>query len=350
MFAALAALQPAAAHAGVGKASGATLLQPMGVRPAALGEAYSAEAGTVDVLGYNPAGLRELARRELALLYHAGFAGDRFISAIFGGPVGGGGAALGLALADAGSVERLVAPGQLITVSAQRDVLAHAGAGFGLPGLPADAGGAVKLLVSELVEERTGSELAFDAGLRTGTPVAGLTAGVAVQHAGDRQLGLGKLDVPLPDPLDRSGRRGLPFQVRAAAAYTAAFDAPSAPIGALRSLGRPAAARRVKRLDLVVMIEATSRIQESLTGFAAGTELLYARCAAVRAGFRTASGGLAAAHRVYTLGGGFRTASVRVDYALELLEFAAVHRFGLTFAAAPRDGRPARPRGSAAVR
>ncbi len=308
--------KPAAAD--VGTAAGGTLLQPLSARPAALGEAYAGEGGSIESLGYNPAGLSTVDQAEFSAMYHAGFAGDTFVSALLGAPFRGFGIAVGAAFYSAGTVERLDPTGGISEVSAQRDLLGQAGVGYRFPRTALSVGASAKALRTELIEEISSTEIAADAGARLEVPAVGLALGAAAQHLGGR-LKLEEDSAALPSLL----RFGLAYQVH--------IDRTGPRFGTMRSVSAPVLKPPLAPHRLLVLVEYLTRIQEAASGFAVGAEYSYAGVVAVRLGFRSLTRGAAARHDVYTGGLGVRLPAFRLDYAVERLpSFTSLHRLSLT--------------------
>lgn len=313
---------PATVSANVGAATGQTLLQPLAARPAALGEAFAGVGGHLDSLGYNPAGLGTLGRTELAAMYHAGFAGDTFVSMLVGAPIRRVGVALGVAYYTAGTVERLdlVGGGEVIRseVSAQRDLLVNVGAGYRLSRIPLSVGFSGKVLRTELIEEVSAVAFAGDLGAQADIPGVGLALGAAVQHVGSRLK------------LNALNEADLPLLLRFGLAYEISLNRAGSRFGTMKSLDRPRREAASPPHHLLTLVEYVTRIEESARGLAAGIEYGYARVVAVRAGFRSLTHGAAARYNVYTVGLGVRLPVIRLDYAVELLPFTSLHRLGLT--------------------
>ena len=74
-------------------------------RPGAMAGAYTAPAGDVDSLSYNPAGLAALGRRELMFTHAEWLAGTRYDYAAYAHPPPAGTIAAGLLRLDAGTLE-----------------------------------------------------------------------------------------------------------------------------------------------------------------------------------------------------------------------------------------------------
>ncbi len=309
-------------NAGVGEAGGQILQQPLAARPAALGEALTAEGGSIDALGANPAALAGLLRPEGAALYHAGFAGDTFVSALGGGNVKGFGVGGAVAYQTTGSVERIDPAGRIAQVSAQTDLWVTAGIARTLPGLPVDAGAAVEILRSTLLEEFAATDVAANLGLRGTIPAIGLALGASVQHWGGH---LRYDDEPLP--IDNNP---IPLTYRFGASWTTRVGTGESTIGTLEGAARPGM-RRAGRTHVVTLFgEAVVRREEHAVGYGAGAEYGWNGWVFLRGGYRRLAQGAARTRNLYALGAGLMRGPVRLDYTAELLEFTVLHRVGLT--------------------
>lgn len=312
------------AVAGIGETGGQILMQPLGARPAALGEALSAEGGTTDALASNPAGLAGLVRPEGSALFHSGFAGDTFVSAVGGGNVRGFGIGGAVAYQTTGSVEQIAPTGQASQVSAQNDLLVVAGIARTLPGLPVSVGAALEVLRSTLLEEFAATDFAANLGLRGDIPAFGLALGAAVQHWGGH---LRYDDEKLP--IDN---HGLPLLYRFGATWTTAVSEGGTTIGGLERADAPRLRRPGDPHAVTLFAEVQVRRAERAVGYAGGVEYGWAGWVFLRGGYRRLAEGAARSRNLYSLGAGIRRGPVRIDYALELLEFTALHRVGLTIA------------------
>ncbi len=314
---------PALGVAAVGEAGGQTLRQPLSARSAALGEACAAEDGRVEAIGYNPAGLGTLDRAEVGAMYHSGFAGDTFVSVLAGTQVGRLGVAGAVSYYSAGSVEWLDPRGQLTEVSAQRDLVAQVGAGFRVPRTTLSVGASGKVIHSELIEDISGTSLAADVGASLELSRAGLVFGVSAQNMGG--------SMRLED-----GTAVLPLLLRLGLAYHILVDARGLRFGTMQSLGQSGIRSAGAPHRVIALAEYQARLQEDAAGFAVGAEYVYAGVLALRAGFRSLTRGAAARHDVLSLGIGVGLKPVRLDYSVEMIEFATLHRVSVTVASQPK--------------
>lgn len=310
--------------AGVGETGGQILAQPLAARPAALGESLTAEGGTTDALGANPAGIAGLVRPEGSALFHAGFAGDTFVSALGGGDVRGFAVGGAVAYQSAGSVERLDPNGRASQVSAQTDLWVTAGLAHAVPGLPAAAGAAVEVIRSTLLEEFAATDFAANLGIRGEIPAAGLALGASVQHWGGH---LRYDDETLP--IDNNA---LPLTYRVGAAWSALDRPAGLTIGSLERVDAPEIRRPRAPHAVTLFADAVIRRAEHAVGYGAGAEYGWDGWVFLRGGYRRLAAGAARTRNLYALGAGIRRGPVRLDYAIELLEFTALHRVGLTIA------------------
>jgi hypothetical protein len=319
----------------VGEAGGQILAQPVAVRPAALGEALTAEGGSTDALPANPAALAGLAYPEGSALFHAGFAGDTFVAAAGGGNVKGFGVGGLVAYQTAGSVERLDPAGRPSQVSAQTDLRALLGIARGLPLVPVAAGASVEVIRSTLLEEFAATDVAGNLGLRTEIPGTALALGAAVTHWGGH---LRYDDESLP--IDHNA---LPFAYRFGLRWIALAHPVDTTIGTLESLRRPALRRPPPPHAVRLYADTVLRREERAVEYAGGAEYAWRDMVFLRGGFRRLAEGAARTRNLYALGAGIARGPVRIDYAIEMLEFTALHRVGLRVAGREEpEGRWAR--------
>ena len=311
-------------HAGIGETGGQILMQPLGARPAALGEATSAEGGTTDALAANPAGLAGLVRPEGSALFHAGFAGDTFVSVLGGGSIKGFGVGGAVAYQTSGSVERIDPTGRSAQVAAMSELWATAGLARALPVVPVSIGGSLEIIRSTLLEEFVATDVAANLGIHCDIDSIGLALGAAVQHwGGDLRYDEEKLPIDI---------NALPLSYRFGAAWTTMPVSDDMTIGRLERGDAPALQRRVDPHGITLFGEAVVRRAEHAVAYGGGVEYGWAGWAFLRGGYRRLAEGAARTRNLYSFGVGVRRGPIRVDYAIELLEFTALHRVGLTIA------------------
>ena len=160
---------------------GAFLLLPVGARATALGQAAAAERGTTEAMFWNPAGLADLKRSEIALHHYAIFAGvgDAFVVAIPAASIGTFSAAA--YVLDYGEIPTNLGPGGTEGSAITRNIALEAGYSTAL------FGGLTAGLVYKLIQFRVdctgscpanasfvGTTHAFDFGVQyvlSGVPV-----------------------------------------------------------------------------------------------------------------------------------------------------------------------------------
>lgn len=191
--------------------SGAAFLKiGTGARPAALGGAYTAVANDVDALYYNPAGLANLARRELGATHAEWLLGTRFDFVGLALPTARGAFGLGVTRLATGGQEgrdanRQAAAGFSAADTAYTVSFARALSGGGSRGGRTSAGANLKLLRSE-IGPYSASTVALDFG--------------AQHRFADRPLSLGAAVLNVGQGLKfRSQRDPLPLTVSLGAAY-----------------------------------------------------------------------------------------------------------------------------------
>jgi hypothetical protein len=199
-----AALFFAAANAfgkGEGTTAGVILSQPMGARPAGMGEAYTAVEGDISCMYYNPAGLSKMPFSQLSLFQQKGIFSDEFNMAGFGVPLKPFTLAVSYITYNAGDIELINNTGVSSTVNSQKDTLAILSFSRRLNPRSARAlslGLNIKSLSSTLVERFSASAFAFDLGADYELYPGKLTLGLVVQNAGQEMK---YLDTGSPLPL-----------------------------------------------------------------------------------------------------------------------------------------------------
>lgn len=164
---------------GAGSSAGLTLLQPVSAKVAGMNGAYTAMAGDIFSLHYNPAGLALLKGSEMSAMYQEGLDEDNTASLLYGirTPI----AVLGVSVLyyDTGKIEMYDTNGVEISKVGQRDVIATVGAARFFSSRIA-AGLAIKGISSEIFGE-SASAVAADAGVLY---VSKVNIGLAVQNMG----------------------------------------------------------------------------------------------------------------------------------------------------------------------
>lgn len=315
------------AGAAVGTSGGQILLEPVAARPASLGEAYAAVGGTVEALGYNPAGLAELPEAEGSALVRQGFAGDTYASVLGGGGFRGYGLAAGVSYLTTGSVEQIDPTGRVSSVTAESDLVMTAGIARPVPGVPVCVGASAKVIRSTLLEESAANDYAADLGVQGTLASAGLRFGASVQHWGGH---LRYDDAKWP--VDNNP---LPLLWRFGASWTLAVPVGGSTLGTMESLAAPEVRAAPPPHVLRVLGEAVLRRLEHATGYGGGLEYAYGGWAFVRGGYRILASGGAARDTAWSVGAGVAFLELRLDYAAEFLSFTTVHRFGLSFIRLP---------------
>lgn len=316
----------APAGASVGTSGGQILLEPPAARPAALGEAYAAVGGTVEALGYNPAGLAGLPAFEGSALVRQGFAGDTYVSVMGGAAFRGFGIAAGVSYLTAGTVDWIDPTGRVSTVTAESDLAATVGIAWPLPWVPVSVGVSGKLLRSSLLEQSAVNDFACDLGVEAEIPSTGVRVGASQQHWG----GHIRYD-DAPWPLDNNP---LPLIWRFGATWTLAVPVGGSSIGTLESFAAPEMHAPPPPHALRFYAEADLRRLEHAVGYGGGLEYAYAGFTFLRGGYRILASGGAAREPAWSVGAGVAFAGLRLDYSIEMLSFTTMHRFGLSFARA----------------
>jgi hypothetical protein len=196
-------------RAEVGLTGGSTLARSVSPRAIAMGEAFSAVAGDLDSLGYNPAGLSGLAQPELMAQYTHGIVDDSFGSFSYAHPTPFGSLWAGLSYYDAGSIHLQLSDGTDTTARAAQDFVYYAGAAVKLPG-GLSVGATAKAYRFELAERAKATGFAADGGALWKTPLKGLSFGASARNLG-------------PDVKYEQVGDPLPTEYRAGAAYAVEF-------------------------------------------------------------------------------------------------------------------------------
>ncbi len=187
---------PLSASAEIGRTAGSTLRRPIGARPIAMGEAYTAVSGGVHSMGYNPAGLAEIAHPTVETSYTSGILDDTFGFLGYAHPVSRFVLYFGLIYYDAGMITFSYADGSTERRKAQVDSGFLAGFALRLSD-SLSVGATAKGYRFELAQEASAEGLAADGGVRWKTPLSGLSLGGAVRNLGT-DVTLGSEGGPLP--------------------------------------------------------------------------------------------------------------------------------------------------------
>ncbi len=108
---------------GIGSSAGVTLLQPVSAKVSGLGEACASLSGEVFNLHYNPAGLAELKKQAVSLMYQKGLAEDNFTTLTYGKKFTLGTLGVSVLYYDTGEIEMYNTDGVLITEVGQKDMV-----------------------------------------------------------------------------------------------------------------------------------------------------------------------------------------------------------------------------------
>lgn len=309
MAAALAWLAPPL-EAGQGTTSGELLQETFGGRPRAMGQAYAALSDDVFGLAYNPAGLSQLSKAQVAAEYSSDIVDEKLGFFGFAMPLTSN-QALGLnfSFLDAGKADIFDSNGTVTrTVAVQSDQLVHLGYSYALRKLPFSLrgnlhlGAGAKFLRSTVAEELKAQTLAADLGLMYARALPGHALGRLGLSLANLGRGLnyrgGKASGSQTDPLPRLLRAGASYQ---------------------KSLPRSDALTASFELD---------REQESgLATPSVGFEYLHRGLLGLRLGYRRER-----SVQPLSFGFGINWKGVGFDYSLSLLQvFGNVHRLSLSY-------------------
>ena len=241
----------ARAHAkGAGTSSGLIVTEPVSAKAAGISEAGTALKGEVLSLHYNPAGLAALVGQELSVMYQKTVSEDNFESILYGKKFEFGAIAVSVVYFDTGEIEMYNTAGTKIEKVGQRDMVASIGGGIDTPIANLAAGGSIKVISSEIFEEKA-TAVAVDLGAQYGALIENLNLGLVVQNLGGE---LKYVDEGEP----------LPLTVRVGASY-------AYPVNDYRVIGY---------LDIPYLVE-----EEATLGLF-GVEGIYKELIALRVGYR----------------------------------------------------------------
>ena len=202
---ALLLLPAAGLRAESGTTAAPTLRRPLAARPVGMGESFTAVAGGIDSLGYNPAAPASLSRPEAAMTYLNGPAGDDFGFLGYSHPLPFATLTGGFVYYNAGRIDLNLSDGTRGLRTAQQDLVGLLSAAVPL-GRGLSVGGTAKFYRFDLAQEVRASGFAGDLGALWRTPLKGLNLGASLQNAG-------------PDVKYESAGDPLPTTARFGAAY-----------------------------------------------------------------------------------------------------------------------------------
>jgi outer membrane protein OmpA-like peptidoglycan-associated protein len=298
-----------------------------GPRAAAMGESFTGLADDATAIYWNPAGLAQLSRAQLALSHQQWFADikDELGHAVL--PLGPGTLGLGLAYSAQPDVDYWDESGlEFKTFTAWDAALS---AGYGLPlSERYRLGASVTGLFEELkLQQGTGAGLDLAA---SGTPIDNLGLGLAARHLGYASFG--------------SGTEKLPMEVAVGASYTLLLPSPSS-LFASRSAFLPPIENRDSRLTVTLdgtlpLLDNSPNVRFGLEyrPFTPGPENRIPDLA-LRLGYRTGPVDLSTLDYLngLTAGLGVTVGNFGVDYAfVPYGELGLTHRIGLRVTAPPR--------------
>lgn len=301
---------PGRLDAAEGTTSGTFLEESFGERPRAMGQAYVAVSDDIFGLAYNPAGLSQLHKAQVAAEYAPDILDQKMGFFGLAMPLTQN-HVLGLTFSflDAGTIEISDADGNVVrSAKAQSDQLFHIGYGYAWRKLPFSLrgnlhlGAGAKLLRSSIVDEVKAQTFAADLGALYARALPGLglgRLGFSISNIGPglRYSG-GKASGGESDPLSRTMRIGASYQ---------------------KSLPRSD--------SLTVSAELDRRPQNQTTTPSFGLEYLHHGLLAFRVGYRKEADA-----QPISLGFGINWRDIGVDYSLSLLQtFGNLHRISLSY-------------------
>jgi hypothetical protein len=273
--------------------SGPTLLETPNARPAALGEAFSAQTDDAAAFAYNPASLESLSSSHASFMYQKGIAEDAYGQFQFGTPTKKGGFGLSVGYYNGGDITLFDGQTEK-TVNAKTDLLVSMGVARRMGAMSIGVAG--KYISSQLIETNKATAYALDAGIQMAA-TSRVRVGAAVQNIGTKLKYIEEAN-----DLPQIARMGLAISL-----FQHAYPT-------------------------TLSLETPYYMKEHELRGGLGLETV-AGPLALRAGYR-AGRGLAE----MTFGAGFMLGSVSVDYAYGLVQnFNASHRVSVGV----RFGRPA---------
>ena len=169
----------------VGTTGNPLLRIPLGARPAAMGDAFTAMSGTADVIGYNPAALAALDHPSFTLHYQKRFLDLRVTSLQLGVPLPLGTLGAGLDYFSEGWIHETrqgLSTGRRLHSYSTRILL-----GYGLPIYPwLEAGMDLTWLSSFIAQEASAHSFTTDCGVRFPNVFRGLSGALVLKHLGTR--------------------------------------------------------------------------------------------------------------------------------------------------------------------
>jgi len=177
----LLAAVPAAAEPGLTAVP--FIQRPLGARAAAMGSAFTAVAGALDVAQYNPAGLAVLPMKSFTSTYLQSFGGTNYGYFAYGHPTPYGTFAAGVLYFNAGSMDLNLSDGTQRSVTSEEDTAFNLSYARELP-MGFMAGATYRRLRSSLADTVQTSSNQGDFGLVWRSPLKGLSFGAAYLYMG----------------------------------------------------------------------------------------------------------------------------------------------------------------------
>lgn len=194
-------------HASDGKSAGYILTRATSGRAAALADSFGSIDNDVAGVKYNPGCLATISRTQLSVMYNKGSVEDTFRNVTLGASGGSGNIACSVDYYDAGTLEFYDSSWEKQTVAAERDIVAALSYGrtIRFSGSPIYSGVTLKYIQSTLVEYKTASAYAMDAGFLCPFFSLPVMVGVSARNIGTKLKYLDTGD-PLPSSVMVSAR------------------------------------------------------------------------------------------------------------------------------------------------
>lgn len=170
--------------AGVGSSSAEFLLIPVGARPSAMGDTFVGIADDIHALGYNPAGLGRITRRELLLMHSAWLVDTNYEYAAYIHPLPKGSVGFSISYLDAGDLIGRNTMGQPTGDFSATDLAVKVG--YGYPVLDEMYLGISAAYIAQKIDDASRSGGSLDIGFLWELIPDRLHIGSAIQHAGPK--------------------------------------------------------------------------------------------------------------------------------------------------------------------
>ncbi len=296
-------------HAGEGKIAGMFLLDSLGGRAAALGNAGTALTGNLQSVGYNPSLVNTLHKRELYMQLQTTLGEVKTGALGYGQSGQWTGWAAQVVYMDAGTIHISLADGTQSSRDAQKDSVLSLSGGVSLAGV-LDMGITVKQVSSKLVDAYSDNVIAGDAGVVLHMPVHGWIIGASVLNEG-------------PELKYMTAKDPLPRLYRFGTSYTFCRQ------GDVKTLASiPWKAQDMEKISVFTFTADAVRDREGEMLYGTGVEWFYWPKAALRLGYQ-----FGIPSEGFTFGFGLNLpAGYIIDYSMKMIDnLSDQHKVSLSF-------------------